>query len=90
MMYNPEDVQHIQEVVTQVAEQARDNAGYAGSHGDGGASHQEECLRVWLDGINFAMTGKTQLYKEILKKRDLGRDPDYSQYLLLKARFEGK
>jgi hypothetical protein len=72
------------------AESARYNAGMSGSWGDGGASDMESRLKHWLDGVNFALTGKTELYHHIIDKFEAENDPEYQKYLQLKEKFEKK
>lgn len=66
---------------------ARQDAALDGSWGDGGAGVTERNLEYWLDGVNFARTGVTKKYRHILEEAARQNDPDYKQYLDLKARF---
>jgi hypothetical protein len=85
---NSEDLKIIQNAVTESAAAARENAGYSGSWGDGGASAAEERLRVWLDGVNYATTGVTTVYGDLLKRERERFDPEYAEYLRLKDKFK--
>ena len=81
-------VNKIANAVRDSAERARSDAGFSGSWGDGGASHQEELLKHWLDGVSFAQTGETQVYKSLLKKLMNEEDSEYKKYIELKKKFE--
>lgn len=80
-------IEKIKSTVKQSAETARENAGYAGSWGDGGASQMEEKLKHWLDGFRFAQTGQTEVYKHLVDQFKKERDPDYQKWLELKEKF---
>jgi hypothetical protein len=77
----------IENVVVTSAGKARDDAAYGGSHGDGGASRSIELLKYWLDGIEFAQTGKTTVYKSLAQKIEQEKDPDYAEWLRLNEKF---
>ena len=64
------------------------SAAYNGSWGDDGASKIVNDLSIFLEGIQFASTGKTKLYAEFIKEYNAKKDPEYEQYLALKAKFE--
>lgn len=80
---------HIQSVIRESAAAAREDAGYAGRWDDGGASAKLEHLKYWLDGIEYAKTGKTTVYKTISSDFARATDPDYEIWLRLKEKFEG-
>ena len=69
----------------QLAQKKRENAGFAGSMGDGGASRIEIEIEVYEAGVagEVPNTWKKE-YKEFSNKLD----PQYEEYLELKKRFE--
>lgn len=77
----------IENVVVTSAGKVRDDAAYGGSHGDGGASRSIELLKYWLDGIEFAKTGKTTVYKSLAQKIEQEKDPEYQEWLRLNEKF---
>lgn len=81
---------HIMDVVTKAAHQAREDAGYGGRHDDGGASQKLERLGCWLDGIKYAKTGKTEVYKTIVTDFERSIDPEYETWLRLQEKFGQK
>lgn len=84
---NVELTNHIKDVVATAALQAREDAAYGGRHDDGGSGHKLERLKYWLDGIEYAKTGKTEVYKTILTDFERATDPDYQTYLRLQEKF---
>lgn len=87
-MEQQELMTEIKKAVTESFEQRRANAGWSGSHGDNGAAKAERELNFWLDGIEFARTGETQVYQEIVQQLKNDRDPEYHEYQRLKKKFE--
>jgi hypothetical protein len=87
-MEQHEIISEITKAVTEGVERRRRNAGFSGMHGDNGASQSERELKCWLDGIQFAKTGKTETYKDLLQKLENERDPEYQEYQRLKQKFE--
>lgn len=73
--------------VDQSAKSAEENAGYAGSMHDGGASTMRNRLEYWLDGIEFAQTGKSNKYGDIIRRYEVQQDPDWEEYNRLKEKF---
>jgi hypothetical protein len=87
------NLEAIAKSVATSAATARLNAGYSGSHDDGGASQQLEKLRNYLEGVKTGLSGAVgegSPYAHILKKIRQEQDPDYQKYLELKAKFESK
>lgn len=80
-------ISEIKRSVLTSADNARMNAGYAGSWGDDGAANMEEKLKYWLDGIKFAETGKTSVYKSALKRIEEEADPEYIEFKRLQEKF---
>ncbi len=67
------------------AEVKRENAGYAGSMGDGGASRIEDEVAVYKAGLAGDVPETwAQEYKEFSNKQD----PRYGEYIKLKGIFE--
>ena len=64
------------------------DASFNGERGDGGASIVADKLEAWMDGVNFAHTGKSKMFGYLVKQFDRDRDPEYAEYLRLKQRFE--
>lgn len=83
-------IQIIKQKVEASAKNAREDAGYSGSWTDGGASRMEEKLKHWLDGIRFAQTGETDIYKAIVKDFKDTQDPEYQAWLRLNQKFGNK
>jgi hypothetical protein len=81
-------VKYVRSVVTKKAHELRENAAFGGEHGDGGAHLLESKLAHWIDGIEFAKTGKTLVFGYLIEQFDRERDPEYAEYLRLKNIFE--
>jgi len=69
------------------AARARDDARFGGRHDDGGAG-MESRLDAFIDGVEFATTGKSKLYDHILIEHEKVLDPEYQEYLRLKEKFK--
>ena len=80
-------IRDIKQAVTESAKQAREDAGYGGRMDDGGASHKLELLKFWLDGIAFAGTGQTEVYKSLAKSLEQEKDPEYQTWKRLNEKF---
>jgi len=78
----------IEKRVKESAEARRQDAGMSGSMSDGGASESINKLNTWLDGINFAKTGTSNTYRELIQTIENEVDPDYIEYQRLKEKFE--
>ncbi len=78
------------DVVTDSAAESELNAACDGAPNDGGSSRIQAALSYWLDGINFVKTGNSEVYGNIIKEFSNKEDKDYTKYLELKAKFEGK
>ena len=83
-------VEYIRATILKQARILSENAAINGEMGDGGASELERKLAHWTDGVRFAQTGKTVVFSAIAEQFDRERDPEYTEYLRLKERFEGK
>lgn len=71
--------------VLQQAQTARTDAGYGGSHHDGGAGDLERQVEVFV----AALLGETpESWEKFAKALRRNNDPDYQKYLELKRRFE--
>lgn len=66
------------------------NAGYSGSHSDGGASNSVSQFRNFLEGYAFGKGDKAGGYQHILDKHVREQDPEYQEYLRLEAKFGKK
>lgn len=90
MAHDDRLVDFIRENIKNQARQLAENASFSGEMGDGGASRLEDKLAYWIDGIQFASTGKTIVFSTLVDQFNKERDPEYNEYLRLKARFEGR
>jgi len=88
------DIDEIQVAVLNEAKRLRDEAGYSGSHNDGGASRLESELNYFLKGVKAGMIEdiySAYTYAEVPKEWEkyfIKEDPQYKQYLELKKKFE--
>ena len=87
-MNKEEMLKKLKASVSESADKARMNAGYSGSWGDGGAHDMEKKLEAFLDGYEFALTGKTKVYAKFFEELDKEQDPEYQKYLELKGKFD--
>lgn len=82
----------VEAVIEEAAETAY-NAGMGGMHSDNGASQMITELKVFLQGVTYGRTSDSDNlgpYRKIYAciKRD--EDPEYKEYLRLKALFENE
>lgn len=70
------------------AAKRKQDAAYSGSHSDGGASESIRKLETWLDGIEFARTGNTTIYADLVQSINNENDIEYQEYERLKKKFE--
>lgn len=68
------------------AEGKRVSAGFAGSWGDGGCSHEMNALRLFAYGWNHEFPPE---WNDEIKQKENEKDPEYAKFLELKKRFEG-
>ena len=87
MELNVKLIAAIKQAVKSNAHTAKEDAGYSGSWGDGGASAMISKLDAWLDGIEFAKTGVTELYSHIAARYEKELDPEYVEYIRLQSKF---
>lgn len=85
--YN-DKLQKIIDTVTKSAAKAETDAGYEGAMHDNGASNSVEKLKAFLDGVNFAQTGKSKVYAEVIRIHEMEKDTEYKEYLRLKNKFD--
>jgi hypothetical protein len=64
---------------------ARENAGWSGSYGDGGASSIESSIEMYEKGFRKEIP---EGWKEYLEDFEKSKDPEYSKYIQLKNKFE--
>ena len=88
-MTKEEIIKLIKSTVEESAKNSAENAAYAGSHHDGGASRMLTDFTIWVDGVEFATTGKTKQYGHIVDKAEKMADVEYQEYLRLKEKFKG-
>lgn len=86
-MNKQEIINEIKKSVTESASKARDDAGFSGSWGDGGAHQMEEKLKWWLDGIQFAESGETSVYGAMIKRIEEESDPEFVEFKRLQEKF---
>ncbi len=79
------DIEAIMAKVLAEAHQARENAGYSGSWGDGGAGVMEAQVQFYRYGRDGVIPPEWQKYAEEVRKE---ADPEYAQYQRLKNKFE--
>ncbi len=79
------DIEKIMQKVLAEAHSARENAGYSGSWGDGGASVLEAQVQFYRYGRDGVVPPEWQKYADQANKE---ADPEYAQYQRLKAKFE--
>lgn len=65
----------------------RNNAAFAGSHGDGGCAEIVRELTIWIDGQN-GTAPSTGTLAVVNQQFIRDNDPDYQTYLELKKKFE--
>ena len=80
-----DEIDKIVQKVKVRAEGKRQNAGFAGEWGDGGASRDLDILAAWCAGLNRTVPRQFLGVLEDLRK---DADPEYAEYLRLKSRFE--
>lgn len=69
------------------------NAGMGGYHHDGGARASIQQLKIFLQGVQYGETRDTEnlgYYLELHETLNRENDPEYKEYLRLKALFEDK
>jgi hypothetical protein len=75
----------IKELVLKQAESNRNDAGHGGRHDDGGASMMEANVRFYECGQQGKIPSE---WKEHAATVTNAADPDYPEYLRLKAKFD--
>jgi uncharacterized protein YehS (DUF1456 family) len=65
-------------------------AAYGGRHDDGGSSVVQEKLKSFLDGINYAKTGKSEIYSSIIEQYNKKQDAEWAEYQRLVKKFGKK
>lgn len=78
----------IKKSVEDAANKLKEDAALSGSLGDGGAYQMKERLKYFVDGYNFATTGKTVMYNSVVSFHEKMNDPEYAEFLRLKEKFE--
>lgn len=80
-------VVHLTEITRRDAAKRRENAAYSGFWSDGGAAEIEDRLTAWLDGVQYATTGTTEIYGFSLENFKARQDPEYTEWVRLNAKF---
>ena len=79
------DIVKVMELIITDANKREMNAGYSGSHSDGGASRLRDQVNFYKLGMNREVpTEWTEYVNEYVKNSD----PEYSEYVRLKEKFE--
>lgn len=84
-MLTEEKIASIIHLAHQDAENKRNDAGFAGSWGDNGASNITDAVRIWRDGLSRNIPKELAKYA---RQAERNADSDYKKYLELKRRFE--
>lgn len=79
------DIETIMQKVLTEAHNARENAGYSGSWGDGGAGILEAQVQFYRYGQQGIVPPEWQKHAEQARKE---ADPEYSEYQRLRGKFE--
>ena len=79
------NINEIMELILKEAEQKRENAGYNGDYGDGGASQLEDQVKFFKLGWGQQFPPEWEKYKIQFNREN---DPEYQKYLLLKDKFK--
>ncbi len=80
----------INSIIDKVAFQATEaylDAAYGGRHDDGGSGAMQDKLKAFLDGINYELTGKTEVYSNMLDEIKKEQDSDWREYQRLLKKF---
>lgn len=80
----------IANAVVHESAEAYENAGYSGSHDDGGASRKMDKLKGFLEGVLAGLLSEIvedSMYHCTLAKARRDNDPEYQKYLELKAKY---
>ena len=88
--FNQTDNPIINAIIAAVTSEAGEkelSAGYNGARGDYGSSAMQEKLKAFIDGYNFAKTGKTEVYSEITQQYKNEQDAEYKEYQRLIKKF---
>jgi len=77
-------VEKIMELILEDADKKEMNAGYGGSHSDGGASRLRDQVNFYKAGMNGIIP---TVWDEYVKEYVKNTDPEYSEYVRLKEKF---
>ena len=66
-------------------EKLREDAGFSGSYSDGGAKYLEDCIAAYKAGAENLIP---VIWNSYFKEYSKSIDPEYTEYLRLKAKFE--
>jgi hypothetical protein len=80
-----EDIENVMEIILKDANKREQDAGFSGSHSDGGASRLREQVEFYKYGIDGLVPPECNKYiTDYINEKD----PDYSEYIRLKEKFE--
>jgi len=84
MKLTKEQFEEAIDLVIKDAELKKEDAGYNGSYDDGGYSSTMYMIKVFREGMDYALNGTTpDFLKDYLKKLD----PEYQEFIRLKKKF---
>ena len=79
------NLEAVYQKIKKAAEKAKMDAGYNGSHTDGGASRMLSELKMYQMGFNRTFPSQWKPYLEEVKNE---QDPEWNLYQKLKEKFE--
>jgi len=79
----PVDIKKVIALVLKEADGLENDAGWSGSHHDHGARHLRELVKLYEYGMDGKFPPEWDKYTKTL-------DPEYSEYVRLKNKFEGR
>jgi hypothetical protein len=79
------DIEKLMEIILNDADKRAENAGYGGSHSDGGASRLRDQVKFYKAGINGTIPTE---WNDYLTEYVRNTDPEFSEYVRLKEKFE--
>lgn len=81
------DIADVMELILKDAKNNAENAGYAGRQDDGGARELRAQVKFYRDGMNNVIPQEWFKYVEKIK---ITSDPEFSNYIRLKKKFENE
>lgn len=78
------DIEKIMDLILKDADKREMNAGFSGSHSDGGSSRLRDQVNFYKDGMNGDIP---TVWKEYVNEYVRNTDPEYPEYVRLKEKF---